>query len=166
MKISAIAAMGLNRVIGVDNKLPWHVPEDWKFFKDKTKGKVMIMGRKTFESLGGQPLPQRIHIVITRQKDYRFDHELVKVVSSLEEALRLAKTLYKPEQEEIFVAGGSEIYAQSLPTIDRLYLSVIQQSFPGDAFFPSLENSGLKLSSSELRAGAIPFVVETYDRGQ
>jgi dihydrofolate reductase len=164
--LSAIAAMSLNRVIGVHNKLPWHVPEDWKFFKDTTKGKIVIMGRKTFESLGGKPLAHRTHLVITRQSDYHFDHPDVKIVKSLEEALDKAQKIATAEQQEVFIAGGGEIYSQSLKLIDRLYLSVIQKEFEGDAHFPSLEASGLKLVRKEPRAGAIPFVVEIYERGQ
>ena len=164
MILSAIAAMGLNRVIGVQNKLPWRVPEDWEFFKQKTQGTIVIMGRKTFESLGGRPLPKRLHIVITRQSEYKFDHPEVKIVGSLDAAIELARSLIKSADQEVFVAGGSEIYAQSLKRIDKLYLSVIQKSFDGDAFFPSLSDSGLKLSHSEPRVGAIPFVVETYTR--
>jgi dihydrofolate reductase len=166
MILSAIAAMGLNRVIGIHNKLPWRVPEDWEFFKSKTQGTIVIMGRKTFESLGGRPLPNRLHIIITRQADYKFEHKDVRIVGSLDAALNLARSLVRSSDQEVFVAGGSEIYAQSLKQIDRLYLSVIQKSFEGDAFFPSLSDSGLKLSHSEPRAGAIPFVVETYTRTQ
>ena len=166
MKICAIAAMGLNRAIGVNNKLPWHVPEDFQFFKEKTKGKILILGRRTFESIGSKPLPHRQHIVITRQTEYRVDNPDVHVVGSLAEALGFAQMIYRPEQGEIFIAGGSEIYRQSLNSIERLYLSVIQQEFAGDSFFPELEGTGLKLSSQELRKGAIPFVVEIYDRVQ
>ncbi len=156
--------MARNRTIGVGNRLPWHVPEDFQFFKDVTKGKVMIMGRKTFESFEGQPLPGRPHIVITRQAHYAFSHPLVHVVPSLDVAIAKAKTLIPPAPQEIMVIGGAEIYAHSLPFLNRLYLSVIGKDFEGDAHFPSLVGSGLVLVHEEPRTGAIPFTIQTFER--
>ncbi len=115
MILSAIAAMARNRVIGIDNKLPWHIPEDLKFFREKTKSRVLIMGRKTFESLPGL-LPGRFHIVVTRNDSYKYENPMVQVVPSLKIALELAHMLtakYKQRfGDEVFVVGGGEIYKE------------------------------------------------------
>ena len=140
MILSAVAAMGLNRVIGVSGGLPWDLPEDMKFFRDKTKGKIMIMGRKTFESLP-KPLPGRFHFVITRQKDYKYDNPLVEVVPDLETAIKRSRAMIPQWPEEVCVIGGGEIYTQSLPYLDRIYLTVIEQNFEGDAKFPVFDES-------------------------
>ena len=133
--ISQIAAMDLNRVIGSENGLPWHMPTDMKFFRDKTRGKPVIMGRKTFEALG-KPLPGRPNIIISRNEGYKIDD--ATVFQSLEKALDFAKTL--PEaKEEIFIIGGAEIYKLALPYTDRIYLTFIEARVTGgDAFFPEL----------------------------
>lgn len=149
MILSAIAAMAHNRVIGKNNQLPWHLPEDMKYFRDQTKGKIMIMGRKTFESFSGKPLPNRFHIVITRQKDYLLDHPMVKIVSDLNSAIAVAKELTPKFGEEVFVIGGAEIYQQSIPLLDRLYLTVIDKDFEGDALFPDFSSEKLILKTEE-----------------
>lgn len=165
MILSAIAAMSRNRVIGINNKLPWHLPEDLKYFKEKTKGKIMIMGRKTFDSIGQRPLPGRLHIVITRNSDYKSNHELVKIVSSLEQAIALAKTLVgNPYPDEVMIVGGSEIYKQSLPLLNRLYLTVIEKDYSGDAYFPEFESFGYKLTSQENHTGDLPYSFCLYER--
>jgi len=153
MILSAIAAMARNRVIGVKNRLPWNIPEDMKYFREKTKGKIMIMGRKTFESFQGKPLPGRFHIVITRQEGYSFPHPLVKIVSSMSEALDMARQMVPQYSDEVFVIGGSEIYEQSLPLLDRLYLTVIDRDYEGDAKFPKFDHLQLQLQSSDKRDG-------------
>lgn len=135
MILTAIAAMAQNRCIGVNNKLPWHIPEDLKFFKDKTLGKKIIMGRKTFESLG-RPLPKRENIVISRRSD--FHPEGVKVFNSLESALADVESRAEA-LEEVFIVGGAEIYSLSLSKIHRLYLTLVDQEVPGDAFFPEVD---------------------------
>ena len=141
MILSSIAAMAKNRVIGKDNKLPWNVPEDFKFFRQKTKGSILIMGRKTFESLP-EPLPHRFHIVITRNQSYDVHHPMVEVVSSLAQAFELAHMLLAkfPQRfsEEVFIAGGEQIYREAMPQIHRLYLTIIDQTVEGDAFFPGV----------------------------
>jgi dihydrofolate reductase len=165
--LSSIVAMARNRVIGTDNKLPWHLPEDFKFFKEKTKGHVLIMGRKTFESLG-KPLPSRFHIVITRQEDYRFEDPNVEVVHNMNSALELAHMLttkYKAKfGDEVFVIGGGEIYQQSMDLVDRIYLTVIEQDFKGDAKFPEFNEADFELTRNDQRQEPVPFSFRTYER--
>ena len=167
MILSAIAAMSQNRVIGVDNKLPWHLPEDFKFFKDKTKGKVLIMGRKTFDSLG-KPLPGRFHIVVTRNESYKYEDPNVEVVSDLKSAIELAHMLITKHKEkfgeEVFVIGGGEIYSQSLDVLDRIYLTVIERDFPGDAKFPEFSDKDFKLVAREDRTEPLPFSFRIYEK--
>ena len=128
MIISLIAAMDKNRVIGKDGKLPWHLPKDMKYFRDKTKGKPVIMGRKTYESIG-RPLPERTNIIISRDKDYKVEGCIV--VHSIDEALKTAGNV-----EEVMVIGGSQIYKEFLPKANKLYLTLIEADFDGDTYFP------------------------------
>ena len=141
MKVSAIVAMSLNRVIGHKGSLPWHLPEDLKRFRLLTLNHTVIMGRKTFESIG-KPLPQRKNFVITRQKEFRPDG--VSVFSSLECALTQCET-----DKEVFIIGGGEIYVQSLGIVQRIYLTLIEKKIEGDAYFPELEESSFIELSSE-----------------
>lgn len=132
--VAMIAAMSRNRVIGVDNQLPWYLPEDLKFFKVMTQGKPLVMGRKTFESIG-RPLPGRRNIVITR--DPNFEHPGVSVCHDLVSALDLAdQQAIIDGVEEIMVMGGAQIYAQALSYASRLYLTEVDITLEGDAFFP------------------------------
>lgn len=176
MILSAIAAMAQNRIIGDKNRLPWHLPEDLKFFKEKTKGKILIMGRKTFESLPGA-LPNRFHILISRDVGYvppaniKIDPSQYAVCNSLDTAITLAEEMLKAQHpayresfgDEVFIAGGGEIYKQSLDRIDRLYLTVIEKDFAGDAYFPELSND-LQLAEKIERQEPIPFSFRTYTR--
>jgi dihydrofolate reductase len=130
MKISLVVAMSKNRVIGVDNRMPWHLSADLKRFRRITMGKPIIMGRRTHESIG-RPLPGRKNIVLTGAPDYRA--EGCTVVHSPEEALREAAG------EEAMVIGGSAVYREFLPKADRLYLTLIHRIFPGDTFFPEFD---------------------------
>lgn len=171
MILSAIAAMAKNRVIGVNNDLPWSIPEDMKFFRDMTKGHVMIMGRKTFDTFGGKPLPNRFHIVITRNPDFKFEDPTVEVVSDIKSALELAHMLTTKYQkkfgDEVFVIGGGEIYKQSLDLLDRIYLTVIEKEFQGQAHFPEFSEDDFALTDKKDRvdpASQIPFSFRTYDR--
>ena len=132
--VSAIAAIGENRELGLNGKIPWHIPEDFKHFKKITTGHPVIMGRKTFESIG-KPLPGRTNIIITRNTDFKAAGCIV--VDSIKKAIEEAK---KYNQEEIFVIGGGEIYKQALPYIDKLYLTVVKGSFEADAYFPDYSN--------------------------
>jgi dihydrofolate reductase len=134
MRIAMIWAMASNGVIGRQNKLPWHLPNDLKYFKRLTSGKTVIMGRKTYESIGRR-LPNRINIVITRAND--FHAEGIKVVNSLPAALELAaaETLISGA-EEVIVIGGAEIYKLCLPLAERLYVTLVHADVDGDARFP------------------------------
>ncbi len=128
--VSIIAAVSQNGVIGKDGGLPWKISADLKRFKEITTGHPVIMGRKTFESIG-RPLPGRTNIIVTRDGSYQAEGCLV--VTSLEKALQEAK---QAESEEIFIIGGGEIYTQALPLADTLYLTLINAEVKGDAFFP------------------------------
>ncbi|MET4696335.1 dihydrofolate reductase [Endozoicomonas lisbonensis] len=139
MKIAMIAAVAENNAIGINNKMPWYLPGDLRYFKAVTMGKPIIMGRKTFDSLS-KPLPGRTNIVITRDADWH--HEGVKVVHSLDEALALAEDIALINgNDEVMVIGGAQIYKQALDKADRLYLTKVYQSFEGDAFFPDINES-------------------------
>lgn len=136
MRISLIVALTDNRVIGRGNKMPWHLPNDLKYFKRMTTGKPVLMGRKTFESIG-KPLPGRTNIVITRQNDWQASG--VQVVHNLDEGLELATRLSLIDgSEEVMVIGGAQIYREVLPQAHRLYLTQIHTHIDGDAFFPEI----------------------------
>jgi len=133
--ISLIAAIGKNNELGKGNTLLWHMPADMKFFREKTKGHPVIMGRKTFESLSG-PLPNRKNIVITRDKTYL--RHGVDVVHSLEEAINVSRVALD-KGKEIFIIGGAEIYKQALSLADRLYITHVDaEDKKADAFFPEI----------------------------
>ena len=141
MIFSAIAAMARNRVIGQDNGLPWRLPGDLKFFKATTLGKPVVMGRKTFQSIG-RPLPGRPNIVVTRDPDFaaKGAAEGVHIARDIDSALDLAARLARETgAQEVMVIGGAEIYAQALPRLDRLYLTEIDAEIEGDAHFPEIE---------------------------
>ncbi len=142
-KVFIIAAISKDRVLGKNGKMPWQIPEDLKRFKQLTTGHVIIMGRKTFESIG-KPLPNRTNIVITRDKNYQ--SKGVLVVHSFEEALNEAKNI---EKEEIFIIGGGKIYQQALSFADKIYLTIVEGTFEGDTFFP--DYSQFNLISEETR---------------
>jgi len=129
-RFKAIAAMSLNRVIGQGNGIPWHLPEDFKWFKRMTTGNVVVMGRKTFESIG-KPLPNRTTIVLSRSG---FSYPGVQTIGDLVEL--------NPEKEsrDIFICGGAQIYARALPLCSDLYLTLVKRTVEGDAFFPPFED--------------------------
>jgi len=134
VKLSMIVALGRNRVIGIDNVMPWHIPTDLKYFKATTMGKPIVMGRKTLQSIG-KPLPGRPNIIVTR--DRSFSAEGATVVADLEEALAVAETVAtKICAEEIMIIGGGQIYEQLIDRVDRLYLTEIDLAPEGHAFFP------------------------------
>ncbi|SEG77707.1 dihydrofolate reductase [Marinobacterium lutimaris] len=136
MKLAMIVAQAENRVIGNDNKLPWYLPEDLKYFKRVTLGKPIIMGRKTYESIG-RPLPGRCNIVVTRDADWQVSG--VVVTASLDQALEHAAAQAEIDGvDEAVVMGGAEIYRQMLPQTQRLYLTQVHASVEGDAYFPEL----------------------------
>jgi dihydrofolate reductase len=132
MTLSLLLAADENNVIGKDNQLPWHLPNDLKYFKNLTWGMPILMGRKTFDSIG-KPLPGRKSIVITRDQNWSFQN--VDVVHSIEEAIELAK---QQDVKEIFVIGGAEIFKTSLSDANRIYLTRIHNTFEGDVYFPEL----------------------------
>jgi dihydrofolate reductase len=139
-RVSALVAMARNRVIGCNNALPWHLPPDLKHFKSLTMGHPIIMGRKTYESIG-RPLPGRISIIVTRQADYEVPGAIV--VDSIAQALHAvdgkAQEHNNPDSTadgEAFVIGGAEIFRQALPLCDRIYITEIQADFEGDVLFP------------------------------
>lgn len=143
MELALIVALAQNRVIGIDNKLPWYLPNDLKYFKQVTMGKTIIMGRKTYESIG-KPLPGRTNIIITRQSGYQAPNanDSVKVVASLEAARELAENIALINgQNEAMIIGGAEIYTQALPQVARLYLTEVHAEVDGDAYFPAFERS-------------------------
>ena len=133
MILSVIVAMAHNRVIGLNNQMPWHLPADLAWFKKNTLNKPVIMGRKTFESIG-RPLPNRHNIVISRQIEPT-DNKISNVswVKSIDEAISLAQA---QQPDEVFIIGGGNIYQQVLPLIDRLYLTHIDAELQGDTYFP------------------------------
>jgi dihydrofolate reductase len=162
----AIAAMSMNRVIGIENRIPWHLPEDFKWFKQTTTGNVVVMGRKTFEALG-KPLPNRLNVVLTRhparlrrehpelfgettlgirarslKKPYQFD--LPRMAGAKHTEVRLERELLKldPAQfsTDVFVCGGAQVYAQALPLCSDLFLTLVKRNVDGDAFFPPFED--------------------------
>lgn len=141
MLVSIIAAMDRNRLIGNKNQLPWHLPADLAHFKRVTMGKPVIMGRKTYESIG-RPLPGRTNIVLTRSAD--FHAEGVLTATTLEQALEIAAG-----EAEVMVIGGSSIYELVLPKADRLYLTYIEHAYQGDAWFPEFDQQQWRVSASE-----------------
>lgn len=141
MIISLIAAMDKNRIIGNDNRLPWHLPADLQHFKAVTLNKPIIMGRKTFDSIG-KPLPHRRNMVISRQKNLHLPG--CEVFSSLSDAIKAVDT-----NEEVMIIGGESIFRESLSLADRLYLTIIDHEFEGDTVFPQWDKSAWKVISSE-----------------
>jgi len=137
VKLSLIVAMAENRTIGRNNELPWRLSEDLKYFKSVTMGKPIVMGRKTFDSIG-KPLPGRLNIVITRNTDWQ--HPGVKAASSLQQAVAIAVE-ENPQDREVMVIGGEEIYRTALGQADRLYITRVQAKVEGDAFFPEYNES-------------------------
>jgi len=141
MNISIIVAIAENNVIGSNNQLIWHIPSDLKRFKSLTMGHHMIMGRKTWDSIG-RPLPGRQSIVVTHNKEFSIDG--AKVAHSLSEAIELAKS-----DNEIFIVGGGELYRQALPLANKLYLTKVHKAFDGDVLFPAIDYSQWRVVSSE-----------------
>jgi dihydrofolate reductase len=163
----AIAAMSLNRVIGAGNQIPWRYPEDFKWFREKTIGNIVVMGRKTFESLG-KPLPNRKNLILTRHplqlirrhpaifgqykewrggrnlKQHQYQLSLIRLDGNRNEDIRIFSSLklLDPEEfpDQIFICGGAQVYEQLLPRCSDLYLTLVKAEYQGDAFFPPFEN--------------------------
>ena len=141
--ISIIAAMGRNRELGLDNKLLWHLPIDMKFFRQTTMGKPILVGRKTYESFGGKPLPGRKNIVIT--KDMSYQSEGAVIVHSIDEAITQAG-----DSDEIMIIGGASFYEQTLAKADRLYLTYVEANFKADTWFPEFDMKDWQETSRQL----------------
>lgn len=146
-RFSVIAAMTPSRVIGAGNRLPWHLPADLRFFRDTTRGHAVVMGRKTFESIG-RPLPERVNVVVTKNPEYPVPQG-VWIAGSLEEAAALVGRI-APRDEEPFIIGGGALYAEALRIdqrrraagdafLDKLYITLVHADIQGDAFFPAFE---------------------------
>ncbi len=147
MIISMIAARAQNGAIGKNNDMIWHLPDDLKYFKDKTRHHHILMGRKNFDSLGEkyQPLPQRVNLVVTRNTDWQ--HDGVEVFHDINDAIEFAR---KNKEEELFVIGGGEIYTACLPMANKLYITEVYAEFPNaDAYFPDFDKSNWKETSRE-----------------
>ena len=158
--IVMIAAASENNVLGKDNQLVWHLPDDFKRFKQLTTGHYIIMGRKTFESFP-KPLPNRTHVVITRQENYQ--PEGCIVVNSIQKAIAAV-----PENEDAFIIGGGEIYKQSIALADKIELTRVHTTLEGDAFFPEIDQTIWQLEASESHpkdvTHAFDFTYETFVR--
>ena len=150
MKISLIAAMANDRVIGINNSLPWKLPADMQWFRKHTLGKPIIMGRKTFESFGGRTLPDRTNIIITHDKNYQVDGDVV-IVHSIDEALQAAADS-GDDVEEAMIIGGASFYEQMLDRADRFYITKVEGDFEADAWFPEYEQFDWTEISSEQHA--------------
>lgn len=159
--ISHIVAASRNNVIGRQGELPWHIPEDMQFFREKTKGKALIMGRKTFESVG-HPLPNRLNVVVTHQPGYKA--EGAYVVSSIQEGIEYCKKHQDKYGDEIFIIGGGEIYRQSMDLVDIIYLTRIHQDFEGDAVYPEVDPNEFVEVERRERQEPVPFTFLTYTR--
>lgn len=158
--ISMIVACDMNNVIGYENKLPWHLPEDMKYFKRMTTGSTVVMGRKTYESIG-RPLPNRTNVIVSRG-GFTTEDDVI-VVSDLKRYLE-----YAPKESDIFVIGGEEIYKQSLPYAYFIYMTRILKMYSGDVFFPRLDNSWEKkfLSLVETSKNGIDYQHLLYERAK
>lgn len=158
--VSIIVAIAQNGTIGDKNSLLWHIKEDMRFFRTTTSGHAVIMGRKTFESLGSKPLPKRKNIVITRA-DRSFEGAFT--AHSLEEAIAMAEG-----DEEIFIIGGAQIYAEALSVADRMYITRVERDYEGDTSFPEIDYSKWRLVSEERHERGeefdAPFAFLCYDR--
>ena len=157
MLISQIVAMASNRVIGAKGEIPWKIPGEQKMFKNITMGHAMIMGRKTYESIG-RALPGRTSIVITRQPDYTAPGCIV--VPDLKRALESCPS----DESEAFIIGGDQIFQETMSSADRIYLTVLPRVVPGDTYFPEFSESDFKVIKSELIDGIVPYYFYIYER--
>ena len=167
MLISLIVAHSSNRVIGIHGQLPWYIPDDLKYFKAITIGKPIIMGRKTFDSIG-KPLPGRLNIIITKNTDLIIEECVV--VNNLEAAITEAKNYLKmqdSEQEEIFIIGGAQIFKQSMQFVNKIYITEVHAEYAGDVFFGELSSNDWIEVSRDLHDSEndkIPFSFVIYKK--
>jgi dihydrofolate reductase len=164
MRVSIIVAMATNGVIGRDGKLPWRLSDDLRRFKRLTMGHTIVMGRRTWESIG-RPLPGRRTIIVSRRLQFGSDAEDVAVAASFDEALRIAESA---GGDEAFIVGGSQLYREALPRADRLYITRVLARIDGDTYFPSFDQSEWRLVSSQHHStdsvNEYPCEFETYER--
>ncbi len=168
VRVAHIVAAAANGVIGRAGDLPWHIPEDMKWFRDRTRGRALIMGRKTFEAVE-HPLPKRLNVVITRQKNYKPKDSgnadtPVHVVATLDEAMKYCLACADKYENEIFIIGGGEIYHQSVPLVDTIYLTRIHQNYEGDATYPDPDPKLFELVEKSDRTSPVSFSFETWAR--
>ncbi len=157
MLISSIVAMASNRVIGNRGEIPWKIPGEQKMFKEITLGHTVIMGRKTYESIG-RPLPGRTNIVITRQSDYQVAGCII--AHDLDGAFRSCA----PEEKEVFICGGGQLYQEAMPVTDRIYLTLLRREVSGDTYFPEISEADFKVIKSEVVDGVEPYNFFIYER--
>lgn len=172
-RISMIAAIGENRELGKDNKLLFDIPEDMKFFREKTRGKPVIMGRKTAEHLvefyTKGPLPGRLNIVVTRNPSYKLEGFMI--VPTIEDAIEIAKSTFAKASEdeeekydEIFIIGGGEIYTLGLPLVERLYLTIVDGTYDADAFFPEYSEFTKVIEERKSSGNGYTYTFKTLEK--
>ena len=157
MQISLIVAMASNRIIGNKGKIPWKIPGEQKMFKKITLGHAVIMGRKTFESIG-RPLPERTNIIITRQAEYLAPGCII--THNLDQALAACAH----DEDEAFILGGGQLYIEALPLADRIYLTLIPKVITGDTYFPEFDEADFKVTASKTIDGIQPYHFLIYER--
>jgi len=157
MRISLIAAMSANRVIGRQGKIPWKIPGEQKLFKKITLGHTVIMGRKTYESIG-RPLPGRVNIIVTRNRNY------LAVGCSVVHDLPSALNSCPQDETEAFICGGGQLYHEALSLADRIYLTVIPNEIPGDTYFPDIPSTEFRVKESKTIQGVEPYSFHLYER--
>jgi dihydrofolate reductase len=158
MIVSIIAAMAENRVIGRGNEMPWEIPSELKRFKEITMGHPVIMGRKTFESIGN-PLPGRKNVIISRQQDY--SPEGCVVVPDLQAALAASAGA-----NEVFICGGDTVYREAMPLADKIYLTIIDEEFDGDSFFPEIPEDFVEVRRTRVEEDVLPYDMVLYERSE
>ena len=167
VRFSHIVATSQNNAIGYQGKLPWHIPEDLKFFSKTTKNHIVLMGRKTWESFKGS-LPQRLNVIVTRKTDYKVIEKSTHIIYDLKTAIKFCETTALSSQnwgKEIFIIGGEQIYKQSLPWINTIYLTRIHQKVKGDTFYPVVDKTQFKLTQRQDHfTASTPFSFLTYQR--
>ena len=156
MLISIIAAMAENRVIGRGNEMPWEIPSELKRFKEITMGHPVIMGRRTFESIG-RPLPGRKNVIITRQLDYSAADSVI--VPDLQAALSACAGA-----DEVFICGGDTVYREAMPIADKIYLTIIDEEFEGDSFFPEIPEDFVEIRRMTVTEDVLPYDMVLYER--
>ena len=161
MMLAHIVAVAENNVIGNANTLPWNLPEDMKFFREKTKGHAIIMGRKTYESMG-KALPHRLNVVVSRQPD--FVAPGCVIAANLEAAIDYCRAHSHEWGDEVFIIGGGEIYRQSMMLVDLVYLTRIHQNFAGDTVYPTVNSAQFEEVERRERTEPVSFTFLTYRR--